>query len=314
MNENDVKSLGQKLSNWGRWGAEDELGTVNFITPEKIADSGKLIRKGRVFSLSLPFDNQGPQSGLRGRVNPIHLMTTTGADAMVGISKWLGSFRACDDYIIMPLQCATHWDSLAHVFYDGQMWNGHSASSVSAMHGAQKNSIAKLKNHIVSRGILLDIPRYKDIPELEPSYAITVDDLEGAAAKAGVSPETGDVLIVRTGFMTKFFLSKNWEGYVSGPCPGLALETAPWLREKHVAAVASDNIGIEILPSQVSDTWAPWHMVVLRDMGMTLGEMFYLDELAEDCAADGVYEFQFVGQPLPFTNAVGSPVNPLAIK
>ena len=106
----------------------------------------------------------------------------------------------------------------------------------------------------------------------------------------------------------------SWEGYAGGDAPGLALATAPWLHEKEVAAVATDTWGVEVRPNEPPNTFQPFHMVLIRDMGLLLGEMFQLDDLAEDCAADGTYEFLLVAPPIPFTGAVGSPVNPIAIK
>jgi kynurenine formamidase len=314
MEIKDVLEMGRRLRNWGRWGPEDELGTLNFITPEKIVEACRLVKRGKAFALAIPFDSRGPQTGGGGRINPLHVMLATGADAAVGAQDRIpGGFRYADDLVIMPLQCATQWDALAHVFYDDQMYNGYDVRLVTAF-GARRNSIDKMKDRIVSRGVLLDIPRHKGLDWLEPGYPITPEDLDGAAGRQGVAVGTGDILLVRTGHMALCRSRGNWEGFAGGDAPGLALSTAPWLHEKQVAGVATDTWGVEVRPNEPPNTFQPLHMVLIRDMGLLLGEIFYLDELAEDCAADGAYEFLLVAPPIPFTGAVGSPVNPIALK
>ena len=314
MDINDVLEMGRRLRNWGRWGPDDELGTLNFITPEKVVRACHLAKRGKSFGLAIPFDSRGPQAGGGARFNPVHVMVATGTDAAAGAQDGIpGGFRYADDLVIMPLQCATQWDSLAHVFYDGQMYNGYDARQVTAR-GAARNSIDKMKERIVSRGVLLDIPRYKGLDWLEPGYPITPEDLDGTAGRQGVAVESGDILLVRTGHMALCRSRGGWEGFAGGDAPGLALSTAPWLHDKQVAAVATDTWGVEVRPNEPPNTFQPLHMVLIRDMGLLLGEIFYLDELAEDCAADGTHEFLLVAPPIPFTGAVGSPVNPIALK
>ena len=314
MDENEVLAMGERFSNWGRWGADDEVGTLNHITPEKVRDAAALVRQGKSFGLAIPFDSQGPQTGGR-RFNPIHLMVADGASAAAGAqdSRFPNSrFRYADDVITMPLQCATQWDAYSHVFYDNQMYNGHDSRLVTN-NGAAKNGIEKLRDKIVSRGVLLDIPRFKKTEWMEPGYAVTIDDLDGCAASQGVAVGTGDIVLVRTGHQTMCRKRGSWEGYAGGAAPGLSLMTASWLYGKEIAAVATDTWGAEVRPNE-AEAYQPLHMVVIRNMGLLVGEIFFLDELAEDCARDGVYDFLFVGPPLPITGAVGSPINPMAIK
>lgn len=140
----DVRETGKRLSNWGRWGKDDERGTANFITEEAVKYASTMVKKGRIIPLGIPFDADGPQTGGGGRFNPIHTMTATGADDAVGAQPFPGGFRYADDIVTMPLQCATQWDALAHVFYDGMMYNGFPSSLVTSG-GAAKNSIDKQK-------------------------------------------------------------------------------------------------------------------------------------------------------------------------
>jgi kynurenine formamidase len=305
----------ERFRNWGRWGPDDELGTLNFITPEKIARAATLVRQGKAISMALPYDSRGPQTGAGPRVNPLRVMLATGTDHVAGRQgggRFPPGFGYADDAVYMPLQCGTQWDALSHIFQDGKMYNGYEASLVSAG-GAARNSIDKIRDKVVTRGVLLDVPRAKGVESLEPGYAITIDDLEAAAKSEGVTVERGDIVLVRTGFMD-YCLVNGWGAYAGGDAPGLSLHTAPWLYETEIAGVATDTWGVEVRPNELPGAFQPLHTVALVNMGMLLGEIFALGEIAADCAADGIYEFMFVGPPLPFTGSVGSPLNPLAIK
>jgi len=194
----DVKACSQKYKNWGKWGASDQLGTLNYIAPEKVIEAAKLVKQGKTISLAIPFDDKGPQTGSFGRFNPIHFMLQDGADVAVGAQNHLPTIRYTDDAVTMPLQCATQWDSLAHIMYEDKMYNGYAASEVTSS-GAKKNGIENAKSKIITRGVLLDIPRYRGKSWLEPGEAIYPADLDGAAALEKVSVGRGDIVLVRTG-------------------------------------------------------------------------------------------------------------------
>jgi kynurenine formamidase len=309
-----VREWGQRYSNWGRWGDDDERGALNFITPSRLLDACQLPRAGKVISCALNFDDSGPQSGFAGRFNPIHHMIATGSDALAGAQDFLaGGFRYADDIITMPLQCGTQWDALSHVFYDGQMYNGRDCALVTSR-GAQANSIDRMKSDVVGRGVLLDIPRARGLAWLEDGAAIAPEDLDTCAEAQGVAIESGDIVLIRTGMMTRCIEEGSWGGYCGGPAPGLSIHCARWLYEREIAAVATDTWGIEVIPNETPDCFQPLHMISLRNSGVLFGEIFQLDALADDCAADGNYAFLFSAPPLPITGAVGSPINPLAIK
>ena len=303
----DFRKIGDQLRNWGRWGDEDERGTVNLITPERLVAASQLVRQGKIFDLGIPFDANGPQPG-GGRINPVRLMSETGDDQ----DAFPGAFHYADDYVFMPLQSASQWDGLAHVFYDDKLYNGFPASDVGP-HGAKHCSIDKQAKGIVGRGVLLDVARLLDVEWLEAGQVITPADLDGAAARQGVEVRSGDIVLFRSGWRKKFLRDGDAAGFMAGE-PGLGLDCCQWLADKEVAVVASDNWAIEALPGEVDGEVLPVHMVLIRDMGMTLGEILDFEELAEDCAADGVYEFLLTAPPIKFTSAVGSPINPLAIK
>jgi kynurenine formamidase len=223
-------------------------------------------------------------------------------------------YGGSDDWIVMPLQCVTQWDSLAHIFYQGKMWNGYDCTLVTST-GAAKNSIDKTKSRLAGRGVLLDVARFKGVRSLEPGYGITVADLEATAAAQKVEVRRGDFLLIRTGHMTRYLDRKDWRGYDSDDFPGVSIHTAPWLHARQIAAIASDNYAVEVRPSELLPAFRnPFHVVAIPNMGLTLGEIFYLDELAEDCARDGRWEFLLVAPPLPVTRGVGTPINPYAMK
>jgi len=308
-----VRELSAKYKNWGRWGADDQLGTLNHITPEKIVEAGKLVRQGKVISLAIPFDDKGPQTGSFLRHNPIHIMLQDGGDILAGAQDHIPNLRYTDDAVMMPLQCATQWDSLAHIFFEGKMYNGYDAAQVTST-GAKKNGIETMRDKIVSRGVFLDIPRYRGKRWLEPGDAIYTEDLDGAAKKENVKVGVGDIVLIRTGQMAQVRAQGSWGQYAGGPSPGLSLTTAGWFCENRVAGYATDTWGTEVIPNETEDVFQPLHIVLIVHAGMLVGEIFDFEGLAEDCARDGVYEFMFVAPPLPITGAVGSPINPQAIK
>jgi hypothetical protein len=202
MSDDILRTLAMQVRNWGKWGPDDEIGTLNYITPDAIAAACRLATSGKVFALGIPLQREGPQSGTRQRFNPIHTMFRDGGDQprTPDEIRTMQGYGGSDDWIVMPLQSVTQWDSLAHIFYEGKMWNGYDASLVTSS-GAARNSIDKTTNKIVGRGVLLDVARYKGVRALEPGYAITVADLEATAAAVKVEVKRGDILLVRTGHM-----------------------------------------------------------------------------------------------------------------
>jgi len=308
-----IRETGKRCRNWGRWGPDDERGTLNYITPEAIVEAARLVRRGAVFSLAIPFNAKGPQIDQPRRFNPIHRMMITGPDCTTGAIRFPGGVGFSDDMVIMPLQCATQWDALSHCFEDGRMYNGYDANEVSSR-GAKRNGIDKVANGVAARGVLLDVPRVKGVKWLEPGYAISADDLDGAVAAQRVTIRSGDALLVRTGHLTLCRDRGGWGTYAGGDAPGLSFHTADWIHLHQIAAVATDTWGMEVRPNEIAGSFQPLHQVFIPNMGLTIGEIFFLDDLADDCARDGVYEFFFVAPPLPITGAVGSPINPLAIK
>jgi kynurenine formamidase len=314
-----VRRLAARCSNWGRWGPDDQLGTLNHIQPQDVIEASRLVTAGRVFSLSIPLDENGPQTGGFGRFNPIHLMIRDGNAAVTetvvrdfygGRDRWI---RGTDDLLILPLQSGTQWDSLAHIVFDKRIYNGYDATVVGSK-GALRNDIANARDRVVGRGVLLDLPRHRGVNWLEPGTAVHAADLEACAESEGVSIGRGDIVLVRTGQMAQCRAEGSWGSYAAGAAPGLALDSAPWIFDREIAALATDTWGAEVQPNETADVFQPLHIILIVHAGLFLGEIFDLEALADDCAADGRYEFLMTAVPLPITGGVGSPVNPLAIK
>jgi kynurenine formamidase len=241
------------------------------------------------------------------------VMLRTGTDAYSGVLDKRG-IRAADDMVVMPLQCGTQWDGLGHVFYENSMWNGYDCREVTTA-GAQKCGIEKTKERMVGRGVFLDVPRALGKDILEDGYAITSGDLDKTAKHHGVEVKRGDHVVVRTGQMEAKLKAGSWDGYPGGDAPGFSFETLDWIHRHQIASLASDTWGCEVRPNESEEGInQPWHWITIPIMGLTMGEIFYVADLAADCAQDKVYEFMFVAPAIPITGAVGSPVNPLAIK
>ena len=303
----EVLDVARQVNNWGRWGDDDERGTLNLITPQVVSAAVAAVRSGRTFSLALRLGPNGPQAGLiAGRINPQHLMIGIHTPSL-GDPELLCSN---DDVVYLPTQAATHWDALAHVSYGGRMWNGFDPATVD-VRGAAKAGIDKT-GPVVSRGVLLDVARALDVERLEPGYAITADDLDLAEARAGTEVRAGDIVLVRTGHL-QVFKAGDRAGYAF-PSPGLSLQTVPWLYARDVAAVATDTITLEVFPSEREDAPLAVHLLHLVEMGLLQGQNWDLEDLADDCAADGQYTFLLSASPEPVVRGTGGVVHPVAVK
>jgi len=301
-----VEAIAKKVNNWGRWGSDDQLGTLNFIDEAARLRGVKSVRTGRAFALGLPLDENGPQMGfVKGRDNPVHTMVMINEPSQPGSTGcW------SDDAITMGVQACTHWDALSHASLDGQLYNGHPASAITS-EGAALCGIDVIPT-IVSRGILLDVARARGVDQLPGGYAIGPEDLDAALALAGLNIEPGDIILLRTGHM-KVFLSGDKLNYaVTAPGPGI--HAAEWMHRHSVAALALDNLIFEVFPCESKDAWLPVHFLHLVHMGMIQGQNWNLEELAADCASDGQYDFLLNASPEPITRGTGSMVNPVAVK
>jgi kynurenine formamidase len=305
-----LRELSARVSNWGRWGSDDERGTLNLITPAAVLRGVAAVRSGRVFSLAIPFDAGGPQWD---NVN-MPLRTNPALNTFCVNLSFTGDtadFTTSDDAFTMGSQAATHWDSLAHVGYEGRLYNDVDDAVITAEVGATRLGIENV-GPVVTRGVLLDIARLHGVDHFDDNYAITPEDLDRAAAAAGVAMQAGDAVLIRTGQM--HWLGRGERKRYSFPSPGLSTGTIPWMRDHDIAAVATDTLTFEVYPCEDPAVFMPVHMLHLRDMGLLQGQVWNLDALAADCAADGQCDFLLSATPLPLTHAVGAPVAPTAVK
>jgi kynurenine formamidase len=318
--EEAIAEAVSRVRNWGRWGPDDALGTVNFIDEAKRVEAAALVRRGISISLSQSFDMAGPQNGWRRRTNPVHTMLDSGTDAACGAQDFPHGLGGADDVIAMPLQCSTQWDGLGHIFDHGLAWNGRPCEEVVTGAGDAVTGIERLASPLVSRGVLLDVGRALGATlgsprELPDGFAITEEHLAATIAAQGPTAEVrrGDIVLVRTGRLARAN-REGWGDYAGGASPGLSFHTAGWLHRTEIAAVATDTWGFEVRPNEFPVAFQPLHQVVIPNMGLLIGEMWDLEELAVECAADGSFEFLLTAAPLKVTGAVGAPLNPIAVK
>jgi kynurenine formamidase len=299
--------LAQTVNNWGRWGADDERGTLNLIQPSMVQDAAGRVRDGRRISLALPMSEDGPQLGfVKGRTNPIR--TTIARHELMGSDE--SGVRFNDDAVSMGVQAATHWDALSHVSYDGRMYNGFSPDVVDDT-GATRLGAEKL-GPIASRGVLLDLARSAGVQRMDGGHALTPDDLDRAEELAKVTVGAGDIVLLRTGQIQHLHAGDKLAYSISTAGP--SLQSVRWFHERDVAAVATDNLSFEVFPGEIDDLFLPVHMIHIVEMGLVQGQNFDLELLGEDCADDGRYSFLLVANPEPIVHSSGAPTTPVAIK
>ncbi|MGW7360677.1 cyclase family protein [Streptomyces sp. NPDC054802] len=298
--------IAKRVNNWGRWGGDDEIGTLNLIDDEVVTGAVAEVRSGVRVPLALPLRQGGVQTGvIPGRMDPLH--------TMVQINQELfgpGTVATSDDTVTMGLQAATHWDALTHASHSGRLYNGRPADTVTPHEGARFSGIEKAPP-VVSRGVLLDVARAKGLDRLPGDHAVTPEDLDEAAAYGRVTVRGGDIVLVRTG-QIRLLLGGDRHGY-GFPSPGLSVRTPEWFRARDVAAVANDTLTFEIFPPEIDDLWLPVHALHLVEMGMLQGQNWNLEKLSTACARTGRYAFLLSAMPEPFVGATGTPVAPVAV-
>ena len=281
--------------NWGRWGTGDEKGMLNLLTPDTVLKAMGLVKKGKVYSLAVPLERDGPQYP---EFHKTWMVTYYESNPPLE-NRVVG-----DDVVMMQSHSGTHIDALCHMWNSGQMYNAHSPDHATGS-GIHRSGIENVP-WMVGRGVMLDIPAYRGVEHLQRSEIVTVADLDGCCEAQGVQVLPGDVLLVRTGWYSLFYKDRSlWEtGW-----PGLDDSMAPWIAEKEIIALGADNPSVEAMHSVPDPRWHPLHQRALRDLGVYLIENLDLEELA----ADRIYEFLFVAAPIMLTGATGAPTNPLAI-
>src|SRR5262245_44167077 len=298
LTREDIDGMMTSLSNWGRWGKEDQLGALNLITPEKRRKAAALIEDGITLSLARPVIKEAIDS------SPafVHRMISLPREGEEIASS-------ADEYAVRYHGFTqTHLDGLCHLLYKGKMYNGYSFKEVTAT-GARKLSVLNIRNGIFTRGVLMDMPRHLDVRYLEGNRAIFPQDLEAWEKKAGLKVESGDVLLIRTGRWTRRELAGPWD--IMKNSAGLHASCLPWLKKRDVAVVGSD-LALDVLPSQVKGFELPVHWVCGVAMGMPILDNCDLEKLSAEANSRQRWSFLLTVAPLAVEGGTGSPVNPLA--
>ena len=295
----EVKASFERISNWGRWGKEDQRVAFNFLPAEKRAAAARLAIAGEIVSLALPLSTQTTADNPQ----PVqHLMLHVGPQAVA----------ALDYFGIAPHGMAfTHLDALCHVFRDGRMYNCFSNREVGRF-GAKKCAIDVARDGIVSRGVLLDIPKTRKVEWLEPGDPIYPEDLNAAEKMGAVRVDEGDILLIRTGRHQRRKAKGAWDPRREG-LPGLDASCLTWLHERRIAVLGSDAVSDLIPNGYGGELSMPIHVGTLVMMGIHLIDNADLEALSAACAKHNRYEFLFAMAPLILERGTASPVNPLAI-
>ena len=294
----DVERMRKELSNWGRWGKDDQLGALNLITPKKRREAAALVRDGVSVSMAR---NVEKAEAADNNLPFGHEMLLTGLDE----GQW-----CADRYTVAYHGYAhTHMDSLCHIFHEGKIFNGYSRNEV-VKEGAKMLGIHKVKNGIFTRAILMDIPRLKGKPYLEPGEAIYPEDLDAWEKKAGVKVSSGDVLMIYTGRWKRRAEKGPWSVDEEGAA-GMHVSCVPWFRNRDVAMIGSDAAS-DVLPSGIEGVSHPVHLIALNAMGVFIFDNCDLEAVAAECVKRKRWAFLITASPLAVEGGTGSPLNPIA--
>lgn len=304
--------------NWGRWGADDEIGALNFLTATEVLRGIRAVRQGKVFTLGAPIARPGGDPIYPGRAQPTRTMAMDKGSYINGHAQaFPGGLEYSDDVIFMFLQGATQYDALGHVWFDDQIYNGYDAKTT--IGGLRKCSVERIAEHgVVGRGILLDVARYKGVKHLQANEGISLEDLLKTAEMQQSPIEKHDILVIHTGWLQRFY-EEGAEAFfpnrqMSEPGLSYSPELIRWFHEMEIPSLGTDTVASEQTVHPESGTFIPLHAALLRNLGVVFNEIDWLADLAEDCAKDGQYTFLFVGAPLKVVGGAGSPVNPIVIE
>ena len=283
MSFNDrFHEISSEVRNWGRWGDDDRLGTLNLLTDEAVAHAASTIRSGRRVPMAIDLSPNGPQIGsIPGRVNPLRAMNYINNPDLGDPDGNAMVPHFNDDHVVMGLQAATHWDALGHVSYAGSLYNGVPANTVTALGGSTVLGIENVRT-LVGRGVLLDVAAMRGVDQLPGGHEITSDELDETAAWAGVEMRPGDIVLIRTGRIRSF---KD----------------------------GGDVMTFEVFPGPEPENMLAVHCLAIVDMGLTTGQIWDLEALSVACAEEGRHTFFLAANPEPFVGGCGAPVSPVAV-
>ena len=299
MTKADVERLHSELSNWGRWGKDDQLGTLNLITSEKRKQAATLVREG----ISVSLARNAEETEAADNPDPfVQTMLRTGNEP--------GNQWAVDNYSVSYHGFAhTHMDSLCHLLYQGKMFNGFSQKEITEA-GTAKLSIHNAKSGIFTRGVLIDIPALRGVEYLEPGSPIYPEELIAWENRAGAKVGSGDVVFFRTGRWARRAAKGPWSVSDLGAA-GLHASCAKWIRERDVAMVGSDA-AMDVMPSGIPGMTHPVHLLTLNSMGVHIFDNCDLEAVSKKCSELKRWEFLITAAPIPVEGGTGSPLNPIA--
>ncbi len=306
LSAQEFEDLFQSVCNWGRWGPDDERGTLNYITPERLRAAAGLVRSGRSVSMAQPINK------VAGPDNPhpaVHYMVQN-----YDVRSGLGEPQFCTDFLACEFHgdCHTHIDALCHIAYRGKLYNGKSVDNVTSR-GPLLQDITAYAHGIVGRGVLLDIPRLRGVKWLEPGEAVTGEELQAAERAEGVRLGEGDIFVFRTGHHRRRLELGPWDNSYAGEGkPGLHSTAMQLLHQRRVAAFFPDGDG-ETVPSNVEGVAYPVHALQIAAMGMACSDSLQFEELVPVCEQEQRWEFMVVAAPLRLPRGTGSLFNPIAI-
>ena len=303
-------------TNWGKWGDDDEVGSLNYLGPEQVLAAVRLVSAGKVFTLQRLIGDPKGDPVWPGRTPAVRTQVLDESDWDEGGkgAAFPGGLHYADDKIDAYLQGSTQYDALGHLWYDGKIWNGYDARTT--IGGLDKASVEPIAQRgVVGRGVLLDMARFRGKETLDKGETFTHEDLQECARAQGTEIRKRDILIIRTNFLQLFHEQGDafYEGFNE---PGLVYspELVQWFQDMEIPNLVTDTIANEVTYDPNNGVALVLHNALMRNLGVTLTEIADLEKLAADCAEDGKYEFLYVAAPLKVAKAAGTPVNPVVIK
>lgn len=306
-------------NNWGKWGPDDELGSLNYLDRNEVLRGIKEVKSGEIFTLQIEMGRkESPGDPLwpgRKGIQRENVLDESSWDKE-GAPQFPGGLHYADDTALIFLQGSTQYDALGHVWYDGKLWNGYDARTT--IGGMEKASVLPIaQKGVVGRGVLIDMARFKGKQWLDKGEVFNHVDLEVAAKQQGVEILEHDILLIRTGWLKYWYELNNpdqfYDGFIE---PGLTYseELVSWFMDKEIPNLVTDTIANEVTTDPVSGVALPLHCALMRNLGIALTEIAWLDDLAEACARDNRWSFCYAAAPLKVVQGTGAPVNPIAIR
>lgn len=302
--------------NWGKWGADDEVGSLNYLTDTEVLRGVASVKSGEVFTLQVKMGNPGGDPLWPGResIQRKNVMDESFFERGEG-DETPGGAHYSDDVATLFLQASTQYDSLGHVWYGGQIWNGFDASTTAG--DMSKASVLPIAERgVVGRGVLLDVARHRGKKVLDKGETFTHEDLLDVAAAQGLTIEKHDILIIRTGWIGSYYEQTPEEFYEGFLEPGLTYspELVRWFQEMEIPNLVTDTIANEVTFEPGTGVTLPLHSALMRNLGVAFTEIAWLEDLATACAADGRWSFLYTAAPLKVVGGTGAPVNPVVVR